>query len=79
MEVGGKGLSSSERLLEKQRGHVGGHEGTHTLESVLREGMGRPWEVEGLGTPPPPTTALDEALWGLREPVVRSSRHGSAC
>lgn len=75
----GRGSPLPKGSLEKQRGHVGGHEGTHTLESVLREGIGRPWEVEGLGTPPPPTTALDEALWGLREPVVRSSRHGSAC
>ena len=34
---------------------------------------------ETRGSVTPPTAALDEALWGLREPVVRSSRHGSAC
>lgn len=49
MEVGGKGgLSSSERLLGETKRAVGGHEGTHTLESVLREGMGRPQGSWGL-------------------------------
>ena len=51
----GRGSPLPKGSLEKQRGHVGGHEGTDTLGSVLREGRGRPQELGGLGTPPPTT------------------------
>lgn len=55
----------------KKRGHVGGHEGTHRLESALIEGMGRHEELRGLRISPHPAPSLDEALRGLGEPVVR--------
>ena len=50
---------------------MGGHEGTHRLESALIEGMGRHQEVRGLRISPHPAPSLDEALRGLGEPVVR--------